>query len=182
MAMSKQAPRFRRAAIFMVAGMAAIAGPAYATHPGEWRGHHPGNEWHDTRYHHDHYYPARGVFIDVMPAHAVVSVHGGVRFFFSAGVWYRPEGPRFVVVAPPPGVVIPVLPPYYTTVYVRGVPYYYANDAYYVPNGSGYMVVDAPPPNVVIEQPPSMPPQPQPSPPARNYGRQAAGGGQTRGP
>jgi len=136
-------------------------GSAFATRPGEheWRGeHHPSREWHDTRYHHDHYYPARGIFIDVLPPHAVVAVHGGVRFFFSAGVWYRPEGPRYVVVAPPVGVVVPALPPYYTTVYVRGAPYYYANDVYYVPSGAGYMVVDPPPANVVIEQP-APPPQ-----------------------
>jgi hypothetical protein len=152
-------PRWRCAAILMLAGMAAIASPAYATRPGEWHGH-PGHEWHDTRYHHDHFYPARGVFIDVLPAHAVVSVHSGVRFFFSGGVWYRADGPRYVVVAPPVGVVIPVLPPYYSTVYVRGVPYYYANDTYYVNNGGGYMVVDPPPPNVVVEQPPVAPPPP----------------------
>ena len=149
------------AAIAVVAGLAS-AGTAWATRPNEheWRGeHHPSREWQDSRYHHDHYYPARGIFIDVLPPHAVVTVHGGVRFFFSGGVWYRPEGPRFVVVAPPIGVVIPTLPPYYTTVYVRGVPYYYANDVYYVPSGSGYTVVEPPPANVVVEQPPAPPAQ-----------------------
>ena len=151
--------------------LVAAAAPAFATHPGEHHPGHewhdgPGREWHDTRYHHDHYYPARGVFIDVLPAHPFVAIHGGARFFFSGGVWYRPEGPRFVVVAPPMGLIIPTLPPYYTTVYVRGAPYYYANDVYYVPNGAGYMVVDPPPANVVAEQGPPPPPA-QPAPPAQ---------------
>jgi hypothetical protein len=149
------------AAVALLVGVAS-AGSACATRPGEHesRGeHHPSREWHDNRYHHDRYYPARGIFIDVLPAHPIVAIHGGVRFFFSGGVWYRPEGPRFVVVAPPVGVVIPTLPPYYTTVYVRGVPYYYANDVYYVPSGSGYAVVDSPPASVVVEQPPAPPAQ-----------------------
>jgi hypothetical protein len=166
MAMLKQAPRGWYAALLLVAEMAAVAGPVYATRPGdhERHDHYPGREWHDNRYHHDHYYPSRGLFIDVLPPHAVVTVHGGLRLFFSGGVWYRPEGPRFVVVAPPPGVVVPVLPPYYSTVYVRGAPYYYANDVYYVPSGSGYMVVDPPPQNIVVEQPPVAQPPPPPPP------------------
>jgi uncharacterized protein DUF6515 len=161
MEMFKGGWRSALAAVAMLAGVAG-AGSAYATRPGEheWRGeHHPTREWHDNRYHHDHYYPARGIFIEVLPPHPVVAVHGGVHFFFSGGVWYRPEGPRFVVVAPPVGVVIPTLPPYYTTVYVRGVPYYYANDVYYVPSASGYTVVEPPPANVVVEQPPAPPAQ-----------------------
>src|SRR5215475_13540118 len=146
MAILEKAPRAGCAVISIVALLGLFAGPVFATHPGGWHDHH-GHEWHDTRYHHDHYYPAHGAFIDVLPMHAVVAVHGGVRLYFSAGVWYRAEGPRYVVVAPPVGVVIPVLPPYYTAVYVRGVPYYYANDVYYVQTPSGYMVTDPPPPN-----------------------------------
>jgi uncharacterized protein DUF6515 len=135
-ALSSGAPR----ALAAFALLAIVTGPsvAFATRPGEheWHdSHHGRHEWHDVRYHHDHYYPARGVYIDVLPPRAVITVHGGVRFYFSGGVWYRPEGARFVVVAPPFGVVVPALPPYYTTVYVRGAPYYYANDVYYVPAG-----------------------------------------------
>jgi len=163
-ALSSGAPR----ALAAFALLAIVTGPsaAFATRPGEheWHdSHHGRHEWHDVRYHHDHYYPARGVYIDVLPPRAVVAVHGGVRFYFSGGVWYRPEAARFVVVAPPFGVVVPALPPYYTTVYVRGAPYYYANDVYYVPSGSGYMVVDPPPANAVVEQPPAPPSAPPPA-------------------
>jgi hypothetical protein len=153
------------AAVTLSAGVMG-ASTAFATRPGEheWHGErHPAHEWHDVRYHHDHYYPARGVYVDVLPPRAVITVHGGVHFYFSGGVWYRPEGPRFVVVGPPFGVVVPALPPYYTTVYVRGVPYYYANDVYYMPSGPGYMVVDAPPAGAVVEQPPAPPSAPSPA-------------------
>ncbi len=145
------------AALFLAA---ALTGSAWATRPGEheWRGEHR-HEWHDSRYHHDRYYPSRGVFVDVLPPHVVVTAHRGVRFYFSGGVWYRNDGPRYVVVAPPLGLFVPALPPYYTTVYVRGVPYYYANDVYYVANGQGYVVVDPPPANIVVEQPPAPPVQ-----------------------
>ena len=166
----------RHALRLIVCGLAltAAAAPALATHPGEHHGRDghdgPGREWHDNRYHHDRYYPSRGVFIDILPPHPFVTIHRGARFFFSAGVWYRQDGPRFVVVAPPPGLVVPALPPYYTTLYVRGAPYYYANDVYYAPAQGGYMVVDPPPANVVIEQGPALPAPPpgQPaSPPAQ---------------
>jgi len=79
----------------------------------------------DARYHHDHYYPPRGYVFGALPPGPRVVVHGGVQFYFAAGVWYRAEGPaRFVVVAPPFGLVVPVLPPFYTSVWVGAVPYY----------------------------------------------------------
>jgi hypothetical protein len=146
-----------RSCIALLAVAAACAGPAFATHPGRWDRKHE-HEWHDARYHHDRYYPARGTFIDVLPPRAVVVRHGGLRLFFSAGVWYRHEGARYVVVAPPIGLYVPMLPPYYTTIYVRGAPYYYANDVYYAPSGQGYVVVQPPPANVVVEAPPASQP------------------------
>jgi hypothetical protein len=100
----------------------------------------------DGRYHHDHYYPQRGFAVGALP-HGYRSVEWGRdRFFFYGGVWYRPYGPSFVVVAPPVGVVIPFLPDFYTTVWFGGVPYYYANDAYYVWNrdARGYVVTQPP--------------------------------------
>jgi hypothetical protein len=165
MALLHQRARLICAALFLTAG---FAGSASATHPGrdgrfEHRHEH---EWHYARYHHDRYYPVHGTFVDIMPPHAVVVAYGGLRFYFSAGVWYRPEGPRFVVIAPPVGVYVPVLPPYYSTVYVRGVPYYYANDVYYAPSGQGYVVVNPPPPNAVVESPPPSAVPPTAVPPA----------------
>ncbi|HTP94717.1 MAG TPA: DUF6515 family protein [Burkholderiales bacterium] len=99
----------------------------------------------DDRYHHNHYYPAVGYSITVLPPGYVQLRFHGEPFYFHAGVWYRAAGPGFVVVAPPPGIVVPALPPAYSTVVVAGVPYYYANSVYYVQRPDGYSVVEAPP-------------------------------------
>ena len=85
----------------------------------------------DPRFGHNHYYPGRGYAVGVLPRERIVVNGGGGRFYYSGGVWYRPYGPRFVVVAPPLGLFVPVLPPFYTTVWFGGNPYYYANDTYY---------------------------------------------------
>ncbi|MDD5168063.1 MAG: DUF6515 family protein [Syntrophales bacterium] len=115
------------------------------------RGSHH-HEFRDARHGHDHYYPARGGYIDVLPRDHRVVVFGRDRFFFSGGVWYRPYGARFVIIAPPVGVVIPILPPYYTMVRFGGVPYYYANDVYYMQTPDGYRVVN-PPPGAAVTAP-----------------------------
>src|SRR5574340_1110056 len=44
---------------------------------------------------------------------------GGGSWYFNAGVWYRPVGPRFVVAVPPVGIVVPLLPPAYATLWIR---------------------------------------------------------------
>ena len=112
-----------------------------------------GHDFVDSRYNHNHSYPSRGHFVDELPGGHHVVVHRGTRFFFFGGVWYRPYGPRFEIIAPPFGIVVPFLPPYYTTIWVGGIPYYYANEVYYVQNPGGYMVVE--PPNGEVVQAPS---------------------------
>ena len=86
----------------------------------------------DSRHGHDRVYADRGVAVAAVPHGAVVVHDGPNRYWFHGGVWYHPDGHRFVVVAPPIGLFIPVLPPFYTTLLIGGIPYYYANDAYYV--------------------------------------------------
>ena len=110
------------------------------------------HEFRDSRFHHDHVYPVRGHFVNVLPGGHHVVVYGHSRYYFYGGVWYRPYGPRFVVVAPPFGLVVPFLPLYYTTIWVGGVPYYYANEVYYAQAPGGYMVVE-PPKGEVVEAP-----------------------------
>ena len=104
-------------------------------------GHH---EFRDSRYHHDHVYPVRGHYVNALPRGYHAVVYGHSRYYFYGGVWYRPYGPRFVVVAPPFGLVVPFLPLYYTTIWVSGVPYYYANEVYYTQAPGGYMVAEPP--------------------------------------
>jgi hypothetical protein len=109
----------------------------------------------DSRYHHDHYYPPVGHEFRVLPPSPFVAVYGDSRFYFSAGVWYRPFRGAFVVAAPPFGIVIPVLPPYYTQVWMGGIPYYYANNIYYMQLPDGYVVVPRPSRDGVMAPPPT---------------------------
>lgn len=111
------------------------------------------HEYRDSRYRHDRSYPARGHVIRALPRERRIVAHGNTRFYFSGGVWYRPQGPHFVVVTPPVGLFVSYLPPYYATIWVRGIPYYYANEVYYAHRGSGYVVVD-PPKEEVSQAPP----------------------------
>ena len=154
-------------AVALAVALAVGAGAANADPRFEHGGPRPGWDHHDVRFGHDHFYPSRGYYVRGLPPDRVVV--GGGRFYYSAGVWYAPRGPGWVVVGPPVGVFIPVLPIGYTTVYFGGVPYYYANDAYYqwVPDQNQYEVVappgdesaaqlDAPPPPAGAAPPPSV--------------------------
>lgn len=144
----------------LVCGLAAAPGWAQ-----ERRRPHPGGGVVlDQRHRHDHYYPPRGYLAPVLPGGALTIGWGGANWFFHGGVWFRPQGGRFVVAVPPVGIVLPVLPPAYVTLWVGGAPYFYANGVYYAPlPGQGYGVV-APPPGAEAAQPVPMPP-PQPRPP-----------------
>jgi hypothetical protein len=110
-------------------------------------------EFRDSRYRLDRSYPVRGQLIRALPRDHRVVVHSGARYFFSAGVWYRPQGSRFSIVIPPIGLVVPFLPPYYATIWIGGTPYYYANEVYYAHRGNGYIVVE-PPTGPVSQAPP----------------------------
>jgi len=101
----------------------------------------------DHRYDHNHYYPPRGYAVHALPVGYHSYYYRGAPYYFHGGIWYRPYGPRFVVVAAPVGLVLPVLPPFYTTVWYGGIPYYYADDTYYVwrDESHGYVVSDPPP-------------------------------------
>ncbi|MGO9138283.1 MAG: DUF6515 family protein [Syntrophales bacterium] len=113
-------------------------------------GHH--EEFRDTRHGHDHVYPARGQYVERLPSGYRAVFHGRSEYYFYGGVWYRPYGARFVIIAPPFGIVVPILPPYCTTIMLGGVPYYYANEVYYTQTAGGYMVVE--PPAGVMQAPP----------------------------
>ena len=108
--------------------------------------HHEHYEHMDGRYAHNHYYPSRGYVAPVLPRGYITVDHFHDHYYYSGGIWYRPYGGRFVVIAPPLGVFVPVLPPFYTTVWFGGIPYYYANDSYYVwrATDNQYEVVEPP--------------------------------------
>lgn len=112
-------------------------------------GHHM-----DSRYGHNHAYPARGKHFDRLPGGYRTVVYDHSRYYFHEGVWYRPYGRGFVVDFPPFGLIVPFLPLYYTSLWVGGIPYYYANDTYYTQTTGGYMVVE-PPKGEVAQAPPT---------------------------
>lgn len=110
-------------------------------------------EFKDSRYRLNRSYPARGQVIRELPRDRRVVIHGGSRYYFSGGTWYRPQGSRFAIVVPPVGLFVPFLPSYYATIWLRSIPYYYANEVYYAHRGEGYVVVE-PPKEEVSQAPP----------------------------
>jgi len=110
-------------------------------------------QYRDARYQHNHDYPARGQAIRALPrGHREVFYHN-TRYHFQGGVWYRPEGRRFLIVAPPIGLFVPFLPALYSTIWLGGIPYYYANEVYYTPTVGGYVVAPQPQGEVGQTQP-----------------------------
>lgn len=108
----------------------------------------------DSRYRHNRYYPAYGHYVRSLPHDYHTVYRHRTPYYFSGGVWYRPYGSYFTVIAPPIGLVIPILPPFYTTLWVGGIPYYYANETYYTYYPSGGYVVTDPPKSEVREAAP----------------------------
>ena len=124
---------------------------ASAEERGSGSGHHAVM---DSRHGHNHAYPVRGQHCDRLPGGYRTVAYGHSNYYFHGGVWYRPFGGGFVVVAPPFGLVVPFLPLYYTALWVGGIPYYYANETYYAQTAGGYMVVE-PPKGEVAQAPPA---------------------------
>ena len=108
----------------------------------------------DSRYQHNHSYPARGEYVRSLPRDHRVVIHGPSRYYSYRGAWYRPEGRRYVVVAPPIGLFVPFLPLAYATIWMHGIPYYYANETYYTQTAGGYVVAE-PPQGDVSQTPPT---------------------------
>ncbi len=124
---------------------------AGVAHADDHRGHfddHRGGWHHDDWRRADvpRFRPGIGISVDLLPPSPRLVIHGHDRFYFSGGVWYRPYGPRFVVIAPPLGIVIPFLPDYYETRVISGDTYYVSDGTYYhtAPSGDGYIVTTAP--------------------------------------
>ena len=118
--------------------------PDYLPGAGPQKGNLPPGQFLDSRHNHNRPYPAPGQFIDLLPQGHRVVFWGKERYHFSNGVWYRPIGRQFLVVAPPVGIMVPFLPSFHTTFWVNGVPYYYANEVYYTQSPVGYEVAERP--------------------------------------
>jgi len=141
-------PRSLLALLVVVAASQAFAGD-YGRHYGS----PPRASYSHAHYsyvdaNHGHYggYPAHGYSTYHLPYGYYSAHYYGSPYYYYGGSWYRPYGPRYVVVAPPIGIGISVLPPYYSTVWFGASPYYYADDTYYTyrPERREYVVTEPP--------------------------------------
>jgi len=129
-------------------GVNAASDPHRDRHRDDDRGRTPPrSETHvDQRYSHNRSYPVRGYVAPALPQGYRSVRYRGSPYYFYRGAWYRPYGPRYVVVRPPIGIGLGFLPSYYTRVWIGGMPYYYADDTYYLwqPQRREYVVTQPP--------------------------------------
>lgn len=96
-----------------------------------------------------------GHMIDRFPDRDYRVPYRGQDYFYSGGYWYRPQGPRYIVVQPPRGIRIQYLPDYSREVWIGG-------SLLFLAAGSYYAYQEATQDYVVVEPPVQQPPQPQP--------------------
>ncbi|MCF4996442.1 glycine zipper family protein [Pseudomonas syringae] len=91
-----------------------------------------------------------GHVIDRFPDRDYRVPYRGQDYYFSGGYWYRPQGPRYVVVQPPRGIRVQYLPDYSREVWIGGSLLFLAAGSYYAYQEStqDYVVVEPP-----VEQP-----------------------------
>ena len=102
-----------------------------------------------------------GYVIDRFPGRHWQVPYRGQSYYFSGGYWYRPQGPRYIVVQPPYGIRVGYLPDYARQVWIGSSLLFLAAGAYYAyqPATQDYIVVQ-PPPSI---------PQPMPQPVSNGY-------------
>ncbi|MFJ2463824.1 DUF6515 family protein [Pseudomonas sp. NPDC087615] len=94
-----------------------------------------------------------GHVIDRFPDRDYRVPYRGQDYFYSGGYWYRPQGPRYIVVQPPRGIRIQYLPDYAREVWIGGALLFLAAGSYYA-----YQEATQ---DYVVVEPPVQPPQPQ---------------------
>ena len=99
-----------------------------------------------TRVVHYHYrtLPRRGAVVTTVNAKAVSVRYRGINYRYHAGIWYRPNGAKWIVARPAIGVRIRVLPTGYRRIVIGPSTYYYYYGTYYVKKKNEYVVVEAP--------------------------------------
>ncbi|CAI8940878.1 DUF6515 family protein [Pseudomonas sp. IT-P4] len=95
-----------------------------------------------------------GQVIDRFPERDYRVPYRGMDYYYSGGYWYRPLGPRYVVVEPPRGIRVRYLPDYAEQVWIGGALLFLAAGSYYAYQQStqDYVVVEPP---VGQSQPPA---------------------------
>jgi hypothetical protein len=87
-----------------------------------------------------------GHVVDRFPDREFRVPYRGQDYFYSGGYWYRPQGPRYVVVQPPRGIRVSYLPDYAREVWIGGALLFLAAGSYYAYQEStqDYVVVEPP--------------------------------------
>ncbi|AKH22145.1 hypothetical protein AAY24_08520 [Sedimenticola thiotaurini] len=135
---------------YVAMGTALLLGSLLALPTQSAPGRDPGGPRHDS-----FRYPSRGAVVDRVPRGHRVFNYRGRPYHFHDGIWYRPLGSRFMVVAPPVGLVVPVLPKGAVLLTIGGVPYYRYGTVYYAHERDGYRVVEPPAEAPVVADPAS---------------------------
>lgn len=95
-------------------------------------------------YNYGRYYPVRGQHFVRIPGPYLSLSFGGSPYYYSSGMFYRPYGSYFSLVAPPFGIHVNILPRGYWPLRVSGYPYFYYNGIFYRQTQNDYEVVQAP--------------------------------------
>ena len=87
-----------------------------------------------------------GNVVDRFPGQHWQVPYRGQNYYFSGGYWYRPQGPRYIVVHPPYGIRVGFLPDYAREVWFGSTLMFLAAGAYYAyqPATRDYIVVQPP--------------------------------------
>ncbi|KAA8694260.1 Uncharacterized protein ALO80_00171 [Pseudomonas caricapapayae] len=98
-----------------------------------------------------------GYAIDRVPGGYSRIPYRGQDYYYSGGYWYRPQGPRYVVVTPPYGVRVSRLPSYSQEVWIGSSLLFLAAGTYYAyqPDSQDYVVVNPPQNEAVYQQAPA---------------------------
>lgn len=94
-----------------------------------------------------------GYVVDRFPDRNLRVPYRGRDYFFSGGYWYRPQGPRYVVVTPPYGIRVGYLPDYAREVWIGSSLFFLAAGAYYLYQADSQDYVVVQPPVAVPAQP-----------------------------
>ena len=87
-------------------------------------------------------YPKHGVIVTKINKPKII-VHNKVNFHLADGVWYKPQGKRFVVCAVPVGIKVRHLPRGNKVVKLRnGRKVYKYKGIWYKKKGRGYIVIN----------------------------------------
>jgi hypothetical protein len=104
----------------------------------------PTTRYYSNPYRYSYSYPTYGQRYNRLNFNYNVIPFGGIGYYYNSGVFYRPYGNYYQVVAPPPGISINMLPFGYSRVVYGADPYYFYGNTYYRQYNNSYQVVEPP--------------------------------------